>query len=477
MWRVVVLVGCIALAIVVGLLPTRQPAQAQTCFGTGFCIQNPAFLDYYMGRGQERTLGFPISNEFMLEGFQVQFFQRVVLQMNQGSVARLNLLDPDMMPLTHANASVFPAPDPALAASAPQIGSPTYAQDVVAFVRGVSPEVFNGQQVGFFTTFTNTVPQQPGASPDTATLLNLEIWGLPTSNPAADPGNGGFVYQRYQRGIMHFRSECGCTEGILIGEYFKAVLTGVNLPSDLEADMQASRYYRQYAPDLPGAVARPDQLPNTNMSDAFGSIQAPPPLTALPTSTTPGTVTPTPAPGPTVTIQVDDSRIDPGQQINVTVIAIDSSGLNWIEWDGVPTGRASANDNSGYVDDPALARQRFDCSNQTPCANVWAAQPTISGDYTLRARARNAAGVRSDWVTTTLRIRVPSATDTPTPTATATATPIADTPIPTATPIADTPVPTATPVADTPVPTATPTAPIGAEGAPATPTSTATSQP
>jgi hypothetical protein len=345
---------------------------------------------------------------------------------------------------------VFPAPDPALAASAPQVGSPTYAQDVISFVRTVSPDTFNNQPVGFYTTFTNTVPPQPGASSDTMTLLNLEIWGLPTSNPAADPGNGGFVYQRYQRGIMHFDASCGCTQGILIGEYFKAVLTGVNLPSDLDADMQHSRYYRQYAPSSPGAVARPDQLPNTDMSGAFGSIQAPPPVTtSVPTTTaTVGTVTPTAAAGPSVTIQVDDDRIDPGQQISLTVIATDPTGLSWIEWDGVPTGRADANDNSGFVDDPALARQRFDCNNQTSCANVWTSQPTISGDYTLRARARNAGGVRSDWVTTSLRIRVPSTTATPTPTAT---------------------VPS---IAATPTPTAT----IGAENIPATPTSTVTNR-
>src|SRR3954462_15354187 len=125
MWRLLTLVGCVALAAIVSLVPASRHAEAQTCFGTGFCIQNPSFLEYYMSRGQERTLGFPISNEFTLEGFQVQFFQRVVLQMNQGSVARLNVLDPNIMPMTRANQSVFPGPDPALAAQAPQVTSPT----------------------------------------------------------------------------------------------------------------------------------------------------------------------------------------------------------------------------------------------------------------------------------------------------------------------------------------------------------------
>ena len=164
MYRSLVLASFLALAIIAGLVPADQPAEAQSCFGTGFCIQNPAFLEYYLSRSQERTLGFPISNEFTLEGFRVQFFQRVVLQMNQGSVARLNLLDPNIMPLTHANASVFPGPDASLAGSAPQVGSATYSDDVVGFVRTVSPDAFNGQPVRFFDTFMTTVPPQPGAS-------------------------------------------------------------------------------------------------------------------------------------------------------------------------------------------------------------------------------------------------------------------------------------------------------------------------
>jgi len=264
---------------------------------------------------------------------------------------------------------------------------------------------------------------------------------------------------------MHFRAECTCTEGILIGEYFKAVITGANLPSDLDMDMRMSRYYRQYAPNIPNAVARPDHLPNTNLAGAFGDIQAPPPVT---TSVPSGTATQTPVAGPSVTIQVDDQLIDPRQQISITVIATDPAGLNWIEWDGVPEGRENANDNSGYVDDPALARQRFDCDGQTSCANVWTAQPMISSTYILRARARNRNGVRSDWVTTNLRIRFPSGTATPTPTPTATATPAVTATVPTATP---TPPPsTSTPAPTVPAITPTPTATITTGSAGGTPT-------
>ncbi len=293
MRRLIIAIVFAALAITVSGFPSSPLAQAQSCFPNGFCIQNAAFLEYYTSRGQERTLGFPISNEFTLEGFRVQLFQRVVLQLNQGAVARLNLLDANVMPLTRANASVFPPTDDALASSAPQIGSPTYARDVVEFVRRASPNEVGGQPVRFFDTFTTTVPAQPGANPDIMALLNLEIWGLPTSRPVADPGNGGFIYQRFQRGIMHFDAGCGCTQGILIGEYFKALITGASLPADLDADMQGSRFYRQYAPDAPDGVARPDQLPNTNLKGAFGDLQAPPPVTGTrPTpAATPGVST------------------------------------------------------------------------------------------------------------------------------------------------------------------------------------------
>ena len=238
---------------------TRPPGAAQAnCFPeTDFCITNPQFADYFAERGGVRILGYPISRSFTLEGFEVQFFQRVILQMQAGQVARLNVLDPNVMPMTRANQSTFPPPDPALAAQAPPVTSPTYAQDVAEFIERVAPNTWNGMPVGFYTLFSTTVPVDVAftgqtANPDQVTLLNLEIWGLPTSNPAADPNNGGFVYQRWQRGIMHFRAEGPVTEGILVGDYFKSVITGRNLPPDLSADMQGSRYLGQYSPRLAG---------------------------------------------------------------------------------------------------------------------------------------------------------------------------------------------------------------------------------
>src|SRR5438874_7538925 len=160
MKRLGVLLAFVVIATVAAVVPPGMTTQAQTgCFQeTGFCVTNQAFADYFRLRGGTRILGYPISREFTLEGFQVQFFQRVVLQMQNNQVARLNVLDPNIMPMTRANQSVFPGPDPALAAQAPQAGSPTYAQNVITFVRRVSPNDWNGQHVGFFDLFNTTVP-------------------------------------------------------------------------------------------------------------------------------------------------------------------------------------------------------------------------------------------------------------------------------------------------------------------------------
>src|SRR5215216_6457461 len=228
---------CAALASLAAASPAQQPQ----CFNeTGFCIDEPAFASYFNSRGGARILGFPVSRVFVLEGFRVQFYQRVVLQLQGNDVARLNLLDPGILPVTHANQSAFPAPDPGLAADAPRPDDPAYAERVVDYLRNVAPDNWNGLPVGFSALFNSTVPAE-GVTPEIRTLLNLEIWGLPTSQPAFDPGNRDFVYQRFQRGIMHFRAGCGCTEGILVGDYLKTVMTGRDLPPDLAADMQSSR--------------------------------------------------------------------------------------------------------------------------------------------------------------------------------------------------------------------------------------------
>ncbi|MDQ6880967.1 MAG: hypothetical protein M3150_02620, partial [Pseudomonadota bacterium] len=132
---------------------------------TGFRIDTDAFWTFFQQRGGVRTFGYPVSRTFALDGFQVQIFQREVMQLQpDGGVQTLNLLDPGLMPYTRINASTFPAPDPAIEAATPPVSDPTYAADIQTYIRNIAPDTFGGQPVNFGTTFFNTVTAQDAPS-------------------------------------------------------------------------------------------------------------------------------------------------------------------------------------------------------------------------------------------------------------------------------------------------------------------------
>jgi hypothetical protein len=266
-----------------GSLGRQAPGAGGTLYfpETGFAIDEPHFADYFNHRGQVPTFGFPISRTIRFRDLPTQFFQRVVIQLwPDGSVRPLNLLDPGLLPYTHINGSTFPAPNERLAAYAPSPDQPGYAREVLEFVKQNAPETFNGQPVRFFSTFNSTVtaetafPRGTPGDPSLLPLINLEIWGVPTSLPMQDPNNGGFIYQRFQRGIMHYDASCRCTQGLLLADYFKALVTGENLPPDLAAEAAGSPFLKQYAADKPSGLARPAALPGTDLSNAFVKMPA-----------------------------------------------------------------------------------------------------------------------------------------------------------------------------------------------------------
>lgn len=242
---------------------------------TGYRISDDRFFDFFSKRGGLRTFGYPISRSFTLLGTQVQFFQRRIMQIQpNGSVGLLNVLDPGLLPLNAVNGATLPPFDPALVAQAPVPGSPNYSTAAIAFVRAHAPQVFNNRSVQFFTTFQNTVTLRDafpsvGGDPRLLSGFDLEMWGLPTSAPRADPNNANFIYLRFQRGIMHFDATTGLTQGLLIGDFFKSVITGQNLPPDLEAQVAGSRFLRQFNNARPLGLNRPAELPGTDMSNAF----------------------------------------------------------------------------------------------------------------------------------------------------------------------------------------------------------------
>jgi hypothetical protein len=159
---------CISVLAVVALLatvfaPTAPPAAAQTDDPrffpqTNFRIDNDAFWNFFQGRGGVPTFGFPVSRQFRLDGFQVQIFQRNIMQLQaDGGVQTLNLLDPGLMPYTNINGSAFPAPDPSVVGATPTVSDPNYATNIIAFTQQQAPDTFDGQPVNFYQTFSNTV--------------------------------------------------------------------------------------------------------------------------------------------------------------------------------------------------------------------------------------------------------------------------------------------------------------------------------
>jgi len=255
------------------------PVQAETAVPhdsryypqTGFRIDSDTIDNYFNRRGGVATFGYPVSRTFLFQGFTVQFFQRRVVQIGPDGHARLlNVLDPGMLPYTSFNFASVPGFDTTLAATAPD---PANAGASLAFVQAHAPDRFQDLPVNFYQTFLDTVPA-PVAFPlgghlNLLTGFDLEMWGLPTSQPTFDPNNHAVVYLRFQRGIMVFDAGCACTRSLLLADYLKSVITGVNLPADLDQEAQGTPLYRQYDPSQPVWVHLPALLPTTNLTEAF----------------------------------------------------------------------------------------------------------------------------------------------------------------------------------------------------------------
>ena len=245
---------------------------------TGYRITQPDLVTYFQHRGGVRTFGLPISSEFQLLGRHVQLFQRQVLELQpDGSVAPLNTIDGDLLPVTRFDGLTLPRPDPDLISGAPSPRDPAYLEQALVFIDGVVPDQWNGRDVNFHATFLASVTcgDAFGDAACDASLLPafaLEIWGLPTSRPAADPNNADFVYQRFQRGIMHYSASTGLSQGLLLGDWFKRVLMGGSeVPADARAQLSGSRFFGQYALSRPLSLARPVDLPDTSLVSAFNS--------------------------------------------------------------------------------------------------------------------------------------------------------------------------------------------------------------
>lgn len=287
---------------------------------TGYRVADPAFLDYFQRNGGVRTFGYPVSNDFVLLGTRVQIFQRHLLQQRaDGSVGVLNLLADDVMPLTNPRRATLPLPDPLLVTFLPLPGTDTYLEEAAAYLERTAPDEWSGLPVGFAQALRTTVTcldlgLEPDCDPAVPFAAALEVLGLPTSYPAADP-TGQWVYQRFQKGILEYSVLTGITQGVLLGDWFKGVLLGAALPPGLAAQMVGSRYYRQYSPFSSTGVARPAELPDTLLAAAFGPealAQIQPTQTPTPVPTP--TFTPTPTETPVV-VQLTPTPVQAAAQV------------------------------------------------------------------------------------------------------------------------------------------------------------------
>ena len=235
---------------------------------TGFGVWHPGVRGYFESRGGVGTFGFPISNVFGLYGFEVQLFQRQGIQIGPNGAARgLNILQAPYLDYRRFGALTIPAVDADLAAAAPRAGSAGYAEAVRRFVRAHVPNAWRGQAVGFLREFRRAAPSDlPARLRD---LAALDFWGLPLSRPTPDPANADFVYQRFQRGVMHYTASTGATGGLLLGDHLKSLITGEGLSARLAEAAAGNPLLRQYAPGRPLGARRPAALPGTDLTDAF----------------------------------------------------------------------------------------------------------------------------------------------------------------------------------------------------------------
>ncbi|HEX6513572.1 MAG TPA: glycosyl hydrolase [Chloroflexota bacterium] len=257
-------VALLTLLTLCGVIPSAQAAPAPV-----LPVANSAIWDYFQHRGGLRTVGQPVSQAFTLNGLTSQLFQRVLVQVDaKGNVQPHNLLD-DLTAVQHVGGLTLPSPDAALIAAAPAVGTPDYAARMLDFLRQQVPDSFDGQPVNFLQTYLGSVP---GAGDTGLQLLfGLEIWGVPTSRPTYDPANHGFIYQRFQRGVMHYQQAKQATEGLLVGDWFKQLLTGRDVPPDLAADAGKGPFFQQYDPGANHGPLRPQDMPGANLDGAFAS--------------------------------------------------------------------------------------------------------------------------------------------------------------------------------------------------------------
>jgi hypothetical protein len=262
--------------------PARPQGDARYFADSGFRVGNRYFYQYFKQRGGARTFGAPVSRQFRYLGFPAQIYQaRMVLLQPDNTVYMVPLGNSSIFPITTVDGMTLPGVDDAVLSSMPADPSaPDYSVQTLAKVQELVPDDFNGQPVRFLSLYFGSVTYEeafPQADQPQELLpyVAFQLWGRPLSRPTADPTNASRIYQRFENGIMMYDASAGTTVSLPVGSYLKAIITGQNLPADLATAAQGSRFINQYQGPPPPAIARPNDLPDSNFADAFSPDPAP----------------------------------------------------------------------------------------------------------------------------------------------------------------------------------------------------------
>ena len=334
-------------------------------------------------------MGYPVSRSFTLEGFEVQFFQRV----DPSDAGRPGRTPERPGPEHHADDPREPVglsgagPEPR-GAGAPGRQRRTTRARSSSSCGGSRRTPGTASRSASSTCSTPPCRSQiafPGTTPnpDLVTLLNLEIWGVarppippPILATAASSTSGSSAAS------CTSAPRCPSPRASWLASISRPSSTYRALPPDLAEDMQSSRFRAQYSPGSPGWLARPAELPNTDLNGAFEPGSGPVSAAAA-AGDTPRRALQRPRrrrTAPTVTIQVDDDADRPAARPSGSRSSLEHASP--IDLDPVGERLTATTSRRGLQPrhrSSAGSPQDFACDGRTECAQVWTVAPTTPG--------------------------------------------------------------------------------------------------
>ncbi|MBI4494881.1 MAG: hypothetical protein HY690_19070 [Chloroflexi bacterium] len=248
----------------IGALRVDPAPSAQRFFAsTGYVIEDGRIWSYYWRMGGPESLGDPVSYAFPFLGGTAQLFERAAIFVPaQGAPRLLDLGGPDFLPFRGLDPAVVLPPPTLPPSSAERQRDPTGW--ALGLVRTLGSEKID---LPYFRTVTCSLQPDPRCSIGYLPERALERYGLPLSAATVSPANPERHYQRFERGVLW--SDGRRSGELPLGSLLKALLLGRDLPEGLAKEAQASRFFQQYDPSRPGFVARPKDLPQTSLAEAF----------------------------------------------------------------------------------------------------------------------------------------------------------------------------------------------------------------